>query len=197
MHDKKRCDWVKPPDFYIQYHDEQWGTPVHNDRLHFELLTLESAQAGLSFLTVLGKRAGYRQAFANFDVAQIAAFDQAKLEALYQDPGIIRNQRKIQATINNARQFLKIQDAFRSFDRYIWDFVQGRPIINHWHSYREAPGHTRLSDQISQDLKQRGFQFIGSTIIYAYMQAAGLVNDHIVDCFRYKELVTPTNEYIK
>lgn len=194
---KKRCDWVKPPAFYVQYHDEEWGVPVHDDQLHFELLTLESAQAGLSWLTVLSKRGGYRQAFAGFDVAQIAAFDKAKREALYQDPGIIRNRNKIQATVNNAQQFLKIQADLGSFDRYIWDFVDGQPIINHWHSYQEVPGHTKLSDQISKDLKQRGFRFIGSTIIYAYLQAAGLVNDHVVGCFRYKALIALANSHKK
>lgn len=194
---KKRCDWVKPPAFYIQYHDEEWGVPVRDDRLHFELLTLESAQAGLSWLTVLSKRAGYRQAFARFDVAKVANFDKAKLEALYQDPGIIRSKSKIRATINNAQQFLKIQAELGSFNDYIWNFVEGQSIINHWHSYQEAPGHTKLSDQISKDLKQRGFQFIGSTTIYAYLQAAGLVNDHIVTCFRYRELIALANYHKK
>lgn len=185
---KKRCDWVKPPDFYIRYHDEEWGVPVHEDRRHFELLTLEGAQAGLSWQTVLSKRAGYRQAFAGFDVAKIATFDRSKLEALCQDPDIVRNRCKIQATIVNAQQFLKIQAESGSFDAYLWDFVDGHPIVNHWRSHQEVPGHTTLSDQIAKDLKQRGFQFIGSTTVYAYLQAAGLVNDHLVTCFRYRAL---------
>ena len=185
---KQRCDWVKPLDFYIRYHDEEWGVPVHEDKRHFELLTLEGAQAGLSWQTVLSKRAGYRQAFAGFDVAKIATFDRSKLEALCQDPDIVRNRRKIQATIKNAQQFLKIQAESGSFDAYLWDFVDGHPIVNHWRSHQEVPGHTTLSDQIAKDLKQRGFQFIGSTTVYAYLQAAGLVNDHLVTCFRYRAL---------
>lgn len=194
---KKRCDWAARPDFYIQYHDEEWGVPVHDDRLHFELLTLEGAQAGLRWLTVLGKRAGYRQAFAGFDVAKIATFDRARLDALCQDPGIVRSRRKIQATINNAQQFLEIQAESGSFDDYIWNFVDGQPIVNHWHSYQAAPGHTKLSDQITKDLKERRFQFIGSTTIYAYLQAAGLVNDHIVTCFRYRELIASYSPHKK
>ena len=186
---KQRCDWAKPPNFYIRYHDEEWGVPVHDDQRHFELLTLEGAQAGLSWQTILRKRAGYRQAFAGFDVAKIATFDRSRLEALCQDPDIVRNRRKIQATIVNAQQFLKIQAESGSFDAYLWDFVDGHPIVNHWRSYQEVPGHTMLSDQIAKDLKQRGFEFIGSTTVYAYLQAAGLVNDHLVTCFRYRELV--------
>lgn len=186
---KDRCAWVRrAPEDYIQYHDEEWGTPIHDDTVHFELLTLEGAQAGLSWLTVLRKRAGYRQAFAQFDVKTIAAYNAQDCQQCYNDARIIRNQLKIQATVHNARCFLKIQATFGSFDQYIWNFVGGQPQLNHWHHHQEVPAHTQLSDQISKDLKKKGFKFVGSRIIYAYMQASGLVNDHTIDCFRHKEL---------
>ncbi len=183
-----RCAWAqRASEDYIRYHDEEWGVPVHNDKTHFEFLTLEGAQAGLSWLTVLRKRAGYHQAFAKFDVEKIAAFTPQTYQLLYNDDRIIRNRLKIKATINNAQCFLDIQATFGSFDQYIWRFVDGKPRINHWKNPQEVPANTPLSDQISKDLRKRGFQFIGSTIIYAYMQAVGIVNDHTVDCFRYQE----------
>ena len=189
-HTTTRCAWAsRGPADYLQYHDEEWSVPIHNDRQHFELLTLEGAQAGLSWLTVLRRRSGYRQAWARFDVAKIAAFDKATRERLYRDMRIIRNRLKIDATVNNAQCFLEVQAAFGSFDQYIWGFVDGQPLINHWQHAQEVPAHTPLSDQVSKDLQQRGFRFIGSTIIYAYLQAAGLVNDHTVDCFRHQALV--------
>lgn len=181
-----RCVWAQgAPEDYTRYHDEEWGVPVHDDKTHFEFLTLEGAQAGLSWLTVLRKRAGYRQAFAQFDVAKIAAFTPQTYQQLYDDGRIIRNRLKIQATINNAQRFLDIQTAFGSFDQYIWHFVDGQPQNNHWKDPQEVPANTPISDKISKDLKKRGFQFIGSTIIYAYMQAVGLVNDHTTNCFCY------------
>ena len=186
-----RCAWANNlPADYTQYHDEEWCVPVHDDRRHFELLTLEIAQAGLNWLTVLRRRSGYRQAWARFDVAKIAAFDEATCERLSKDIRIIRNARKVHATVNNAQRFLTLQAMFGSFDQYIWQFVEGRPIINYWEHAQEIPATTTLSDQISRDLKQRGFQLIGSTVIYAYLQAAGLVNDHTVACFRHQALST-------
>jgi len=192
MSDKKRCDWVKPPEFYIRYHDEEWGMPIYDDRQHFEFLVLESAQAGLSFLTVLSKRAGYQQHFAEFDVHQVAAFGEEKIQQLCNDSSIIRNKSKIVASINNARQFIKIQDEFGSFNQYIWNFVEGKPIVNYWNAISQVPTHTPVAERISKDLKQRGFNFLGSKLIYAYMQAAGLVNDHLVSCFRHQELCALT-----
>lgn len=183
-----RCAWAQgTPEDYIQYHDKEWGVPVHDDKKHFEFLTLEGAQAGLSWLTILRKREGYRQAFAQFDVEKIAAFTSKTCRRLYSDIRIVRNQLKIQAAVHNARRFLELQATLGSFDRYIWDFVDGQPQINHWKHRREVPANTTLSDKISKDLKKRGFKFVGSTIIYAYMQAVGLVNDHTTDCFRYQE----------
>lgn len=181
-----RCSWAQgAPEDYIQYHDEEWGVPVHDDRKHFEFLTLEGAQAGLSWLTVLRKRTGYQQAFSQFDVEKIAAYTPQEYQQLYNDTHIIRNRLKIQATVHNAQRFLEVQATFGSFDQYIWDFVDGQPQVNHWKHAQEVPANTSLSDQISKDLKKRGFKFIGSTIMYAYMQAVGLVNDHTVDCFRH------------
>lgn len=184
---KCRCAWVRDaaPD-YIRYHDEEWGVPVHDDALHFELLTLEGAQSGLSWLTILRKRAGYRQAFANFDVAQVAAFDATTCQRLYSDPRIVRNQLKIQATVRNAQCFLEVQAAWGSFDRYIWSFVGGQPQTNYWQQIQEVPAYTELSARMSKDLQEQGFKFVGRTIVYAYMQAAGLVNDHTVNCFRHQ-----------
>lgn len=186
---KDRCVWAnKTFEDYIRYHDEEWGVPIHDDTAHFELLTLEGAQAGLSWLTVLRKREGYRQAFSQFAVEKIAAFDASRCQQLYNDARIIRNQLKIQATVHNARCFLEIQATFGSFDQYIWGFVDGKPKQNYWQHHQEVPDHTPLSDQISKDLKKKGFKFAGNKIIYAYMQAAGLVNDHIADCFRHQEV---------
>jgi DNA-3-methyladenine glycosylase I len=190
MSDKCRCTWAKPPDFYIRYHDEEWGVPTHDDRLHFEWLTLAIVQAGLSFRTVLFKRAAYHRVFADFDITRVALFEDAKIQQLCQDPSIIRNKNKIIAIVNNARAFLKLQVQFGSFDEYIWNFVENQPIINYWRMQHEIPTHTPLSDRITKELKQNGFKFMGSKLIYAYMQSAGLVNDHLVDCFRYEELVS-------
>ena len=182
-----RCGWVnltKP--HYIQYHDEEWGVPVHDDQRHFEMLSLEGAQAGLNWETILKKRAGYRQAFKGFDLAVVADMSDEELEALISDLGIVRNRLKIYSVRKNALSFLKIQSEFGSFDAYVWRFVGGQPLLNHWQSSRELPASTAQSDALSKDLKKRGMSFVGSTIMYAYMQACGLVNDHIVDCWRYQ-----------
>ena len=186
---KKRCTWCENTfDEYIKYHDEEWGVPVHDDRVHFEFLILEGAQAGLSWATILKRRDGYRAAFADFDPKEVAQFSQEKVEALLLDPGIIRNRLKVQGTVINAQKFLEVQKEFGSFDQYIWSFVGGKPIVNAWKSMKEVPATTPESDAMSKDLKKRGFKFVGSTIMYAYMQACGLVNDHTTDCFRYKEV---------
>lgn len=190
MSQKKRCGWVEGQfDQYIKYHDEEWGVPVHDDRTHFEFLILEGAQAGLSWSTILKRREGYRQSFANFDPGKVAKFDEEKIHELLQFEGIIRNKLKVRSAVSNAQKFLEIQDEFGSFDEYIWRFVDGEPIVNHWKSLKAVPATTKESDALSKDLKKRGFKFTGSTIMYAHMQACGLVNDHTVDCFRYKELV--------
>jgi DNA-3-methyladenine glycosylase I len=179
--EKKRCRWVPADDVdYIQYHDKEWGRPVHDDRLLFEMLTLEGAQAGLSWSTILHKRSGYRRAFANFDPRKVARFDASKKTALMKDPGIVRNRLKIDSTVTNARAYLEVQREFGSFDRYLWAFVNGKPVINDSGSF---PTRTELSDRISKDLKKRGFRFVGTTILYAYLQAVGVVNDHSGDCF--------------
>ncbi|WP_234570233.1 DNA-3-methyladenine glycosylase I [Rhodohalobacter sp. 614A] len=190
MAEKKRCRWVEGQfDEYIKYHDEEWGEPVHDDRTHFEFLILEGAQAGLSWSTILKRREGYRQSFANFDPEKVAKFDEAKIQELLQFEGIIRNKLKVRSAVTNAQKFLEIQEEFGSFDNYIWQFVGGKPIVNRWTEMSKIPATTKESDALSKDLKKRGFKFVGSTIMYAYMQACGLVNDHSVDCFRYKELV--------
>lgn len=178
-----RCPWCGEDELYIKYHDEEWGVPNHDDRKHFEFLVLESAQAGLSWITILKKRENYRKAYCGFDPEKVALFDDAKIEELMNNPGIVRNRRKIEASINNARRFLEVTNEFGSFDQYIWSFVNNKPIKNHWKDISEVPANTKLSDEISKDLKKRGFRFLGSTIIYSYMQAVGLVNDHLTDCF--------------
>ena len=184
----KRCAWAENQfEAYTEYHDTEWGVPVHDDRTHFEFLVLESAQAGLSWTTILKKREGYRKAFADFDVRIVAEYAQGMVEELVLDTSIIRNRAKIQATINNANRFMEIQKEFGSFDAYIWQFVGGAPIINNWKSMDEVPVTTTESDILSKDLKKRGFKFVGSTTIYAHMQAIGLVNDHTIDCFKKKE----------
>jgi len=183
-----RCAWTGADPLYRDYHDQEWGVAVHDDRLLFEFLTLEGAQAGLSWITVLRKRESYRAAFGGFDPAIVARFDEAKQAELLQNPGIIRNRLKIASTISNARAFLQVQEQFGSFDAYLWRFVEGRPIQNSWRSISEVPASTPVSDSLSRDLKKRGFRFVGSTICYAMMQAVGMVNDHTVDCFRWKEL---------
>ncbi|MEQ9466855.1 MAG: DNA-3-methyladenine glycosylase I [Ekhidna sp.] len=186
---KTRCAWCANSfEEYVRYHDEEWGVPVHDDRKHFEFLVLESAQAGLSWATILKKREGYRRAFADFDVNTVAEYGEGMVEDLVQDASIIRNRAKIEATINNAKQFIQVQKEFGSFDKYIWQFVGGEPIINVWKTMKQVPATTKESDALSKDLKKRGFKFVGSTTIYAHMQAIGLVNDHTVDCFRYEEV---------
>jgi DNA-3-methyladenine glycosylase I len=184
----KRCDWAQRSDLAIDYHDKEWGVPVHDDRLLFEFLVLEGAQAGLSWSTILRKREAYRAAFGGFDPERVARFDEAKVAELLANPGIVRNRLKVASAIGNARAFLRVQEAFGSFDAYIWRFVEGQPIQNAWTHIAEVPAHTPLSDAMSRDLKKRGFRFVGSTICYAHMQATGMVNDHLVDCFRYRQL---------
>jgi len=184
MDTKTRCEWVEGEfEEYVRYHDEEWGIPVHDDKVHFEFLMLEGAQAGLSWSTILKKREGYRKSFANFDPEKVSTFDEAKIQELLQFKGIIRNKLKVRSAVTNAQHFLEIQKEFGSFDHYIWQFVGGSPIINHWKSSSEVPATTKESDALSKDLKKRGFKFVGSTIMYAYMQACGLVNDHTLDCF--------------
>jgi DNA-3-methyladenine glycosylase I len=185
---RPRCAWVGNDPLYRAYHDEEWGVPVHDDRLLFEFLTLEGAQAGLSWITILRKRATYRLAFAGFDPELVARFDEVKVAELLANPGIVRNRLKVASTITNARAFLKIQEEFGSFSAYQWHFVDSQPIINSWRSIAEVPASTPVSDAMSRDLKKRGFRFVGSTICYAHMQAVGMVNDHTVDCFRWREL---------
>lgn len=184
----KRCTWCGSDPQYVAYHDEDWGVPVYDDRLLFEMLILEGAQAGLSWLTILKKRANYRKAFHNFEAERIAYYDQNEIDRLMQDAGIVRNRLKIESAIKNARGFLQIREEFTSFADYLWRHVDGKPIINTWQDISEIPAHTSLSDQLSKDLKKRGFNFVGSTICYAFMQSIGMVNDHITDCFRYPEI---------
>jgi DNA-3-methyladenine glycosylase I len=185
--DKQRCEWgPRGGELMVAYHDTEWGVPVHDDRKQFEFLTLESAQAGLSWLVVLRKREAYRRAFADFDPEKVARFTDKRVEKLLVDPGIIRNRQKIAAAISNARAFLAVSEEFGSFDKYIWGFVDGRPIQNRLQSIKDAPATSKESDALSKDLKQRGFKFVGSTIMYAHMQAVGMVNDHLVTCFRHK-----------
>lgn len=186
--DKHRCEWVGSHPLEVAYHDTEWGVPVHDDRRLFESLILEGAQAGLSWSTVLKKRENYREAFARFDPATIARFDEAKVEALLQNPGIIRNRLKVRSAIQNARAFLTVQEEYGSFDAYIWRFVEGAPTVNAWRSLGEIPAKTPAAEQMSKALKKRGFNFVGPTICYAFMQAVGMVNDHTVDCFRYREV---------
>ena len=185
----KRCQWTLANDDprYLAYHDQEWGVPVRDDRKQFEFLTLEAAQAGLSWWTVLNKRAGYRKAFADFDPAKVARFTEKRIERLLADPSIIRNRLKVVAAVNNAQRFLEVQDEFGTFCDYIWQFVDGEPIQNKWRRMQDVPATSKESDVLSKDLKNRGFKFVGSTIIYAHMQAVGMVNDHEVSCFRYKQ----------
>ncbi len=186
--DVRRCPWSEGIDpLYERYHDTEWGVPVRDDRKHFEFLVLESAQAGLSWWTILRKRENYRRAFADFDPAKIARFDARAVTRLMQDAGIVRNRQKIEAAVANARGFLAIQEEFGSFDAYVWPFVGGAPIVNRWRKQSDVPATTPESDALSKDLKQRGFKFVGSTIVYAHMQATGLVNDHLLGCFLRKE----------
>lgn len=183
----ERCPWAYGASpFYLPYHDEEWGVPVFDDKKQFEFLTLESAQAGLSWATILNRREGYRKAFAGFDPAKVAKFDARKIAALLKDPGIIRNRLKVAAAVSNARLFLGVQKEFGTFSRYIWSFVGGKPKVNRWTSLAQLPATSKESDALSADLKKRGFKFAGSTIVYAHMQATGLVNDHLTGCFRHK-----------
>ncbi|MFC2104811.1 DNA-3-methyladenine glycosylase I [Bacteroidota bacterium] len=185
--EKKSCNWAKKP-LDIEYHDTEWGVPVHDDKKFFEFLVLDTFQAGLSWSTILHKRENFRKAFDNFDYRKIAEYDQSKIDSLLKNVGIIRNRLKIYATISNAKAFLKVQNEFGSFDKYIWSFTGGKTIINKWKELKEIPATSNESDAMSKDLKKRGFKFVGSTICYAFMQGAGMVNDHLVDCFRYKEI---------
>ncbi len=185
----ERCHWPGTDPAYIDYHDTEWGAPVHDDRKLFEFLILEGAQAGLSWITILKRRNGYRRAFADFDPEKVARFSPEKVELLLQDPGIIRNRLKVKAAVTNAQAFLKIQEAFGSFDAYAWQFVEGRQKINAFSRAADLPATSKESDTFSKDLKQRGFKFVGSTIVYAHMQATGMVNDHLVSCFRYRQVM--------
>jgi DNA-3-methyladenine glycosylase I len=188
MPDKPRCAWINN-DLMRTYHDEEWGVPVHDDRLHFEHLVLDGAQAGLSWATILNKRENYRKAFAEFDPQKVARYSPKRIEKLLQDPGIVRNRLKVESAVKNAKAFLKVQDEFGSFDDYVWRFTGGTTIVNAWNTLKDLPAKTAESDALSKDLKSRGFTFVGSTICYAYMQASGMVLDHVVGCFRYGELV--------
>ena len=185
---KHRCKWCIGDPLYESYHDNEWGVPLHDDRLLFEFLVLETFQAGLSWITILRKRENFRLAFDNFDYHKIAQYTDQKKEELLQNPGIIRNKLKVNSAITNAQNFIKIQEEFGSFDTYIWGFVDGKTIKNAWKSQEEIPATTPISDRMSKDLKKRGFKFVGSTVMYAFMQATGMVNDHTVDCFRYNEV---------
>lgn len=180
-----RCPWCGNGELYVKYHDEEWGVPVHDDTKHFEFLVLESAQAGLNWLTVLKKRENYRNAYDNFVASLVSQYNEDKIEELMQNAGIIRNRRKIEASINNAKRFLEIQKEFGSFDNYIWNFTDNKVVKNHWNDIKEVPATSELSDSVSKDLKTRGFKFLGSTIVYAHLQATGIINDHLVECFRY------------
>ncbi|MFC1493337.1 DNA-3-methyladenine glycosylase I [candidate division KSB1 bacterium] len=186
---KKRCGWPGSDPMYIDYHDNEWGVPVHDDRKIFEFLILEGFQAGLSWSTILKKRDNFRKAFDDFDYNKVADYDEKKIEELMNNAGIIRNRAKINASISNAKAFIETQKEFGSFDKYIWGLIGGKQIVNKWKTIQDLPAMTKESDLISADLKKRGFKFVGSTIIYAHMQAAGMVNDHIVSCYRYKEVI--------
>lgn len=181
---RQRCIWAGNDPLYIRYHDKEWGVPVHDDRRLFEFLILEGAQAGLSWITILRKRDAYRDAFDNFDPERVARFDRRRVDRLLRNPGIVRNRLKIESAVANARAFITVQEEYGRFDRYVWQFVGGRPKVNHWRSHRQIPARTVESDNLSKDLRRRGFRFVGPTICYAYMQAVGMVNDHTMNCFR-------------
>jgi len=189
LRSKKRCGWVGESNLLLlEYHDREWGVPVHDDRQHFEFLVLEGAQAGLSWSVVLNKREGYGRAFSEFDPNKVARYTDKRVQKLLLDPGIIRSRQKIEAAVRNARAFLAVQEEFDSFDAYAWRFVGGQPKVNRWKVMKQIPATSTESDAFSKDLKQRGFSFVGSTVIYAHMQAVGMVNDHLIDCFRYREV---------
>ena len=188
---RKRCGWVGESNpLMLEYHDREWGVPVHHDGKHFEFLVLEGAQAGLNWSIILNKREGYRRAFSEFDPSKVARYTKKRVQKLLLDPGIIRNRQKIDAAVRNARAFLAIQEEFGTFDAYAWPFVGGQPKVNRWRVIKQIPATSPESDAFSKDLKHRGFSFVGSTVIYAHMQAVGMVNDHVVDCFRYREVAT-------
>lgn len=189
-----RCKWCGQDELYIKYHDEEWGKPIFDDNRQFEFLVLESAQAGLSWITILRKRESYRKVYENFNPSAVASFDEKKVRELMNNEDIIRNERKIRASINNAGRFLEVQEEFGSFYDYIWRFVDYKPVINKWKSESEIPAKTELSEEISRDMKKRKFQFLGPVIIYSHLQATGLVNDHVMDCFRYEQLVKISNK---
>lgn len=184
----QRCPWCGEDPLYVAYHDTEWGRPLHDESKHFEFLLLETQQAGLSWRCILGKRESFRKAYAGFDAEKVARFTGARVERILADPGVIRNRRKVEASVRNAAAFLEVAEEFGSFDEYLWRFVDGRPIVNSWRELAEVPATSSVSDALSADLKARGFSFVGSTIMYAHMQAIGMVNDHLVDCFRWKEL---------
>ena len=188
MTEKHRCGWCLGDNLYEAYHDEEWGVPVHDEQRLFEFLILETFQAGLSWITILRKRENFREAFDNFDYKKVAKYSEDKIQQLLQNSGIIRNKLKVKSAVSNARHFMEIQDEFGSFDHYIWSFVNHKPIQNKVENYKEAPATTEISDKLSKDLKKRGFKFVGSTVVYAYMQATGMVNDHETSCFKYKEV---------
>jgi len=187
---KVRCDWASTDEALTLYHDEEWGVPAHEDARHFEFLVLEAAQAGLSWLTVLRKRDGYQRAYKGFDPVRVAKFGTRDLQRLLRDPGVVRNRAKIESSINNARRFLEVQREFGSFDAYLWKWTQGKPLVNAWRSISEIPPRSELSDEVSKDLKARGFSFVGSTIIYSHLQAVGVINDHLVSCFRWSQVAS-------
>jgi len=189
----KRCQWCGDDELYVKYHDTEWGVPVYDDQKHFEFLVLESAQAGLSWITILRKRENYRKAYDNFDPKKVARYTDAKKEKLLADAGIVRNRLKIEASINNAKHFLEIQKEFGSFSDYIWSFTKGKPVTGKYKTLGEIPARSELSDTVSADLKKRGFKFLGSVIIYSHLQATGIINDHLTSCFRYKEITTFKN----
>lgn len=184
---RTRCTWAAREDMWT-YHDLEWGVPIHDDQKHFEFLVLEGAQAGLSWSTILNKRDGYRRAFAGFDPAKVARFTPARVEKILLDPGIVRNRSKVECTVSNAKQFLSLVDELGSFDDYIWGFVGGKPIVNRWNEGKQIPATSPVSDALAKDLKKRGFKFVGSTVMYAHLQAAGLVNDHLTTCWRWREV---------
>jgi len=187
--EKQRCPWCLSSEKYIKYHDEEWGKPVHDDAVHFEFLVLESAQAGLSWITVLNKRENYRKSYDGFDVKKAAQYGPDKIKELMANEGVIRNLKKIEASINNAVRFIEIQQEFGSFDKYIWNFTGFKPIVNKWKTLSELPPFSALSDNVARDMKKRGFKFLGSTVMYAHLQAVGIINDHLIDCFRYKQIL--------
>jgi len=188
-----RCTWCGVDPLYVAYHDDEWGVPVHDDQILFEFLILEGAQAGLSWSTILNKRQGYREAFDGFDPAKVACYGERRIAQLLTNPGIVRNRLKVRSAVSNAQAFLVVQEEWGSFSDYIWSFVDGVPIQNHWSSLTEIPASTPLAETISKALKKRGFRFVGPTIVYAHMQATGMVNDHVVDCFRYREIAIQSN----